>query len=89
MTLTIDAIYENGVFKPKHPVALAEGTEIQLILNTSGDADAHPLDDVIGICTDDPLEAVIGICDDGPDISLAARHDEFIYGLKHDAKAKP
>ena len=27
-----------------------------------------------------PLDAVIGIGTDGPDISLAERHDELIYG---------
>jgi predicted DNA-binding antitoxin AbrB/MazE fold protein len=76
MTITVEATYENGVLKPKQPLTLADGAEVSITIRPATD-------------DDDPLEAVIGICDDGPDISLAARHDEFIYGLKHDAKAKP
>jgi predicted DNA-binding antitoxin AbrB/MazE fold protein len=29
-TVTIHAIYENGVFRPTEPVALAEGTEVRV-----------------------------------------------------------
>ena len=76
MTLTIDAIYENGVIKPKEPLALVDGAAIRVSVST--------VDEIV-----DPFEAVIGICDDGPDISLAARHDEFIYGVKLDHEAKP
>ncbi len=76
MDIVTEAVYENGVLKPKQPLALTEGMEVRVTISqATGD--------------DDPLEDVIGICDDGPDISLAARHDEFIYGLKHDAKVKP
>ncbi len=74
MTLTIEAVYENGVLKPKQPLALAEGAEVRLTLS--------PVDQDY-----DPLEEVIGICDDGPPISLAARHDELIYGLKLDEES--
>jgi predicted DNA-binding antitoxin AbrB/MazE fold protein len=71
MTITIHATYQNGVLKPEEPLSLAEGTEVELTIQTS---DESP----------DPLEEVIGICDDGPDVSLAARHDEFVYGTKMD-----
>jgi predicted DNA-binding antitoxin AbrB/MazE fold protein len=67
MTIVVDAAYQNGVLKPKEPIALSEGTEVRIAIST--------LDE-----NDDPLEAVIGVCDDGPDISLAERHDEFVYG---------
>ncbi len=69
MTITVDAIYQGGVLKPKEPVVLSEGVEVRLTIT--------PLDE-----GDDPLKAVIGICDQGPDISLAERHDEILYGLK-------
>jgi predicted DNA-binding antitoxin AbrB/MazE fold protein len=69
MTITVEATYENGVLKPKQPLALIEGTEVRLAISL--------LDEDY-----DPLEAVIGICTEGPDISLAARHDELLYGLK-------
>ena len=74
MTLTVEAIFEKGVLKPKQPLNLAEGAQVRLIIDTPDG---------------DPLEEVIGICDEGPEISLAARHDEFIYGLKSRNDQKP
>jgi predicted DNA-binding antitoxin AbrB/MazE fold protein len=76
MTITVEAIYEKGVLKPKQPLTLSEGAQVRLTIS-SADED-H-----------DPLEEVIGICDDGPPISLAERHDEFIYGLKSRSERKP
>jgi predicted DNA-binding antitoxin AbrB/MazE fold protein len=67
MTITLEAIYENGVFKPKQPIALSDGTQVQLVLTTAEES-PHPLDEVLGIC-----EA-------GADFSLAERHDEILYG---------
>ena len=58
MTATIDAVYENGALRPKKPLGLVEGAEVQLTINVS-DEDHDPLDEVIGICTA------------GPEISLA------------------
>jgi predicted DNA-binding antitoxin AbrB/MazE fold protein len=68
MTLTIDAIYENGAFLPKQQVELAEGTHVQLIIHTTPE-------------TEDPFEAVIGTCDGPPD--GAANHDKYLYGDRH------
>lgn len=31
-TMTIPAVYENGVFRPKAPVELSPGTDVQLIV---------------------------------------------------------
>jgi predicted DNA-binding antitoxin AbrB/MazE fold protein len=76
MTITVQAVFANGSFQPAQPVDLAEGTKVELTVHTADE-------------TDDPFEAVIGICDDGPDISLAARHDEFIYGPERTGEAKP
>jgi predicted DNA-binding antitoxin AbrB/MazE fold protein len=76
MTITVEAVYENGVLTPKGPLALAEGTEVHVTINTLPE-DADPLDEVIGICTE------------GPDISLAARHDELLYGLRPATKEQP
>jgi predicted DNA-binding antitoxin AbrB/MazE fold protein len=62
----VEAIYENGVFKPKHVLSLAEGSEVRLTLS--------PIDD-----DDDPLAAVIGIGDSGR-TDGAENHDKYIYG---------
>ena len=76
MAITVEATYRDGVLKPARPLTLAEGTEVRLTIS--------PLDEDY-----DPLDAVIGICDDGPDVSLATRHDEFLYGLKLDEDPAP
>jgi predicted DNA-binding antitoxin AbrB/MazE fold protein len=74
--ITVEAIYENGVLKPKQALALAEGTSVRLSITTLQEED-------------DPLDAVIGICTEGPDISLAERHDEFLYGIKPREEKQP
>ena len=76
MVISVEATYQNGILKPTRPLILAEGTEVRLTIS--------PLDDDY-----DPLEEVIGICDEGPEISLAERHDEFLYGLKLDDEPTP
>ena len=69
MTTTIEAVYENGILRPKTPLGLLEGTEVQLTI-CALDEDHDPLDEEVGICTE------------GPDTSLANRHDEILYGGK-------
>ncbi len=70
MTITVEATYENGVLRPKEPLQLSEGTNVRLTISLPGDQ-AY-----------DPLDEVIGICKEGPDVSLAERHDELLYGLR-------
>lgn len=66
MTITVEAVYENGVFKPKQPLHLDEGTEVQIIIKQP----EH---------VENPLEHVIGIGDSGR-TDGAAQHDRYIYG---------
>jgi predicted DNA-binding antitoxin AbrB/MazE fold protein len=68
MTITVEATYENGVLKPKEPLALDEGTAVRLTLSTV-DQD------------NDPLKDVIGIGDSGR-TDGAANHDYYIYGTR-------
>jgi predicted DNA-binding antitoxin AbrB/MazE fold protein len=35
MTLTIEAVYENGVLKPAQPLPLAEHAKVQITLNAA------------------------------------------------------
>jgi len=76
MSTVVEAVYENGMLKLAQPLPLPEGTRVRLTV--------VPADEDY-----DPLEEVIGICDDGPEVSLAARHDEFLYGLKLDEEPAP
>jgi predicted DNA-binding antitoxin AbrB/MazE fold protein len=66
MSETIKATYENGVLKPKEPLALKEGTEVDLTLTTPPGED-------------DPLAGVIGIGNSGR-TDGAEQHDHYIYG---------
>ncbi len=76
MTINADAVFQNGQFHLKQPIALADGAAVHLAI-TPIEEDA------------DPLAGVIGICDNGPPISLAQRHDEFAYGLKPRSEPLP
>ncbi len=69
MAITVDATYENGVLRPDQPIALADKERVRVVI--------VPIDGM-----EDPLGAVIGICDSGPDQSLAAEHDQILYGLR-------
>jgi len=71
--MTVKAIYENGVFKPKEPIHLEEHTEVEVVIPT-----AIPTD------VDDPTgwkaaEALIGLIDDAP-VDMAEHHDHYLYG---------
>ena len=69
MTITIEATFENGVLRPKEPLALAEGSEVQVTIRSMAEnAGEEP----------DPLADVIGI-GDGP-ADGAEHHDKYIYG---------
>ena len=76
MAITVEATYRNDVLKPSRPLTLAEGTEVRLTIS--------PLDEDY-----DPLDSVIGICKEWPDISLAERHDEILYGSMKGKERKP
>jgi predicted DNA-binding antitoxin AbrB/MazE fold protein len=67
MGIVIEAMYENGSFRPKAPVDLADGSPVRLVVDVIED---EP----------DPLDEVIGVIKGGPDFSLAERHDEILYG---------
>jgi len=76
MTLTIKATFENGVLKPKEPLALVEGTEVELLMTTPTDAPGRPKP---GRPKRDPLADVIGIGQSGR-TDGADQHDHYIYG---------
>jgi predicted DNA-binding antitoxin AbrB/MazE fold protein len=67
MALTIEAVYENGVLKPKKPLSLAEGTAVRVAVS--------PLTD------HDPLASVVGIGESGR-TDGADNHDRYIYGTR-------
>lgn len=71
--MTVKAIYEDGVFKPREPVHLEEHTEVEVLIPTAPKTDA-----------DDPTgwkaaEALIGFVDDAP-ADMAEHHDRYLHG---------
>lgn len=75
MTIQFDAIFQDGVLLPKQPVALPNGTEVRVAVETR-DVLPHPSVDAMS----DPLADVIGICDGPTRGDTADRHDDYIYG---------
>ena len=71
--MNVKAIYENGVFKPREPIHLAEHTEVEVLIPA---ATARDADDPTGWKA---AEALIGFIDDAP-TDMAERHDEYLYG---------
>lgn len=76
--MVIHAIYENGVFRPVHPVELPENCEVDLTIAQShvkpGDASStRPLSGLAGLA---------GVHPENPDLpsDLAQQHDHYLYG---------
>jgi predicted DNA-binding antitoxin AbrB/MazE fold protein len=67
MTIHVGAVYQDGLLFPKQPVALPNGTEVRVAIETR-EAPADPLANVIGI-------------GEGPASGDSAdRHDDYLYG---------
>lgn len=65
MTFEVAATYEDGILRPRHPLALPNGAEVQISVSVP---EADPLSEVIGI-------------GEGPAAGDAAEHhDDYLYG---------
>jgi predicted DNA-binding antitoxin AbrB/MazE fold protein len=77
MTIDVDAVYEDGVLKPEHPLALKEKAKVHVTIEAKGEEGLTPKDE------DDPLgwkaaEELIGFIKDAPP-DMAEKHDEYLY----------
>ena len=71
MPKTIEAIYENGVFKPLEKVAVKEHEKITIIIpDIPEHENAEP----------GSLAGVIDIATDCFDTDLSTHHDRYLYG---------
>lgn len=75
MTTAVDAIYEDGVFKPEKPVNLEDKTRVRLLIESEPAAGA----------ADDPegwkaIDELVGFIKDGPNEPVGRDHDEYLYG---------
>ncbi len=71
MPKTIEAIYEDGVFKPLKKIRLKEHEKVELSVLTGAEADAAARKalSIIGIGESDLMDT-------------AQRHDEYLYGKR-------
>lgn len=63
MTLTVEAVYENGQLKFKKPISLVEGTPVRVTITP--------------LAEEDPFADIIGICHSGRRDG-AAKHDKYL-----------
>jgi predicted DNA-binding antitoxin AbrB/MazE fold protein len=89
MTITIDATYEDGVFKPAQPLPLGEHAHVRLtveprVAEMAQDSGNSRADDgneltlgerIAALSRDLPPQAFEGLPTDG-----ASQHDHYIYG---------
>jgi len=71
MTRIIEAVFEDGVFKPCGKVSLKEHQKIKIILSDETETAQEPG------CT---LSGIIDIAADCADTDLSTRHNEHLYG---------
>lgn len=77
MSTTVDAIYENGVFKPEKPVELEDKTKVHLVIERVAPAPAADDDDPTGWKT---IDRLIGCIEDTPPGEAIGRdHDKYLY----------
>ena len=71
MTKAIEAVYENGVFKPLKKVRLPEHKQLTIILQTP---------DAKQTGHGRALAGLLDIAGDCPDTDLSLHHDNYLYG---------
>jgi hypothetical protein len=72
MTTVVKAIYEDGLFKPKKPVHLPPGSEVEVLVPMQCQVDGDPTGWAAA-------RALIGFIDNAP-ADMAERHDWYLHG---------
>jgi predicted DNA-binding antitoxin AbrB/MazE fold protein len=76
MTIHIDAVFENGAFRPADPVMLEEGTHV--VLTIDAEAPLQPPQRLVAA-----LAEIAAMSPQSPDDGfLGADHDEMLYGAE-------
>ena len=74
--MTVKAIYEDGVFKPKEPVGLEERTEVEIDIKSVTTRASEEDDDPTGWKTADELIGFIK--NTPPGVPIAIEHDTYL-----------
>jgi hypothetical protein len=77
--MLVQAIYENGVFRPTEQVELPESCRVELQIHRPAPADSSPPTPTSPLAT---LAAIAKAHPENPDLptDLAAQHDHYLYG---------
>ena len=76
MSTTVNAVYEDGVFKPEEPVNLQEKARVRLVIE-SGEPALADDDDPTGWKA---IDRLIGCIEDTPPGEAIGRdHDKYLY----------
>lgn len=76
MTTTVEAVYEHGVLRLKEPVALADGTIVEVTITTSESSGENKTPAEI-------LSAIAALPVEGDGQPFSGRdHDKILYGEK-------
>ncbi len=70
MAKIVEAIYENGVFKPLGKIHIKEHEKVKITIS-------YPIEHKPNECT---LQGIIGIAKDCSDTDLSIHHDKYLYG---------
>jgi predicted DNA-binding antitoxin AbrB/MazE fold protein len=81
MSLTVDAIYENGVLKPTQPIALAEGTRVSVVITTpAGESLGQSPAAILAAIAASPLEDLDAETDEWLDADLVEDLPPYDWG---------
>ena len=80
MKSTITAVFEGGLFRPTTPLALAEGTRVELII-VNGEKNGN----ISGRTAASILAEIAAMPTSGGDPRTSQDHDQILYG-KQDAR---
>jgi len=76
MTKTISAVYQGGVFRPEEPVAITEGSRVELTVHAEEPAQTPPPGNIA-----DALLEIAALPLEGPQDGFSgADHDKVLYG---------
>ena len=71
MSKSIEAVFENGIFRPLKKVRLPEHKKFKIILENEAKPDTKKS------CS---LKGIIDLAKDCSDTDLSTRHDKYLYG---------
>jgi predicted DNA-binding antitoxin AbrB/MazE fold protein len=80
MTTSITAVFEGGLLRPTSPLALPEGTQVELILIRNGKSDKP-----VGRPAASILAEIAALPTAGGDPNSGLDHDRILYG-EHGAR---